>query len=625
MRHLEGFQRNAVNFIAVGFALFFIYGIIVTLPFYILSPLYICLSLVLVFCLYPATKRSPKNKFSVYDLILCVLITAVTIFFFKEYEWYVDKAGPSRTKDIIMGTVALLVNFEACRRVLGWPLPILFLVALMYVLFGYVVPGSLGHIGFDYERAIGQIFSFDGIYGEVCSVFSTYVLLFVIFGAVIQSCGISNFLINLSKCLVGRLKGGTAKTAIVSSGIIGSVIGSGAANVAITGSFTIPIMKKAGYPPHIAGAIETVASSGGILMPPIMGSAAFILVDIYQHFIPGCHPYILSTCTSFFLGVYIQAHFISYKLDIAQTTDTGSLASVLKEGGHMLVPVLLIFILIVIGMTPYRAGIWAIVVTLLVHFLKPIDGKRLSFKEVINTFGEGIKLQLSVAASTGIIGAIIAMLVLPGLPLKVASFAVELSQGSLFIMLILMIITSYIFGMGIPMVAAYIILAVIAVPALIELGVPLFTAHLIIMWYSLDSCWTPPVAIGAFVASGIAKASPNKIGWYSVKLGISLYVIPFLMAYGYIINGAIPQILLSAACIAIALYCFAAATEGFTKRKLIFMEIVIYGIAAVLLIVPLTLTRISGFALFGILFFRENKSAILQKFEIFNKKSESEP
>jgi TRAP-type uncharacterized transport system fused permease subunit len=236
-----------------------------------------------------------------------------------------------------------------------------------------------------------------------------------------------------------------------------------------------------------------------------------------------------------------------------------TVTSVLRKGGHMLIPIALVFTLIFVGMTPYRAGIWAIGVTLLLHFIRPYGGKRMSLMETILTFGEGAKLQISVGASAGVIGVIIAMLVLPGLPLKMASFAVMISGGNQLILILLMILTSYIFGMGIPMVAAYIILAVIAVPALIEIGLPIFTAHLMIMWFSLAALWTPPVAVGAFVASGIANADPNKIGWYAVKLGIGLYVIPLLMAYGKIINGTLPEILLATGSIAVGLYGFAAA------------------------------------------------------------------
>ena len=545
--------------------------------------------------------------------MLIILTLFVTIFFFKEYNYYIEKAGLFRFKDVVVGTLAFLLSFEACRRVLGWPLPTLVVIGLLYVLWGSYVPGPLGHRGFKYSRAIGQVFSFNGIYGEICGVYSTYVMLFVIFGAVIQACGMSDFLLRLSNCLVGRLKGGTAKTAIVSSGTIGMVIGSGAANVAVTGSFTIPLMKSVGYPPHVAGAIETVASAGGVLMPPIMGSAAFILATytdtpyrdvILVSFLPAI---------LFYWGMYIQIHFLSWRLGIQSAEKGEPLSKVLKDSGHMLIPILVIFVLIIIGMTPYRAGIWGIAVTFLLHFLRPVARGRMSLAETFFTFGEGAKLQLSVGASAGIIGAIIVLLVLPGLPLKLASYAAVLSGGNLLVMLFLMMIVSYIFGMGIPMVAAYIILAVIAVPALIELGVPLFTAHLIIMWFSLASLWTPPVAVGAFVASGIARASANKIGWYSVRLGIGLYVIPLLMAYGTIINGTLVQILFAAVCVALGLYGFGASIEGFTKMKLKFTERSIYMLSAVLMIYPITTTRLIGMGIFAFQFYIHHRDELSKK------------
>ena len=618
MRKLEGAQRIIIDWAATGFALLFIYSVTFTLPFYITLPLYICLNYVLVFCLYPASPKSPSNRFTLSDCLLCAAIIVVTLYFFQEYDFYVEKAGIFRPQDVFMGSIALVLTFEACRRVLGWSLPILALAGLIYVLWGFYIPGALGHRGFSYERVISQVFSFDGIYGTVTAVYSTYVMLFVIFGGVIQSVGMGGFLLDLSNSLVGRLKGGTAKTAVISSATVGTVMGSGAANVAVTGSFTIPLMKKVGYPPHIAGAIETVASAGGVLMPPIMGSAAFLLATFTNT--PYRDVALLSFLPAilFYWGIYIQVHFISYKYQIPLIPEGSAPATrkVLKKDGHMLVPIVVIFVLIFAGYTPYRAAIWAIVVTLVFSILRPLTEKRMSWKEMLLMFGEGAKLQLSVGASAGIIGVIIAALVLPGLPLKVASFAVKISHGNLLLLLFLMMITSYIFGMGIPMVAAYIILAIIAVPALIEIGLPLFTSHLIIMWYSLAALWTPPVCVGAFVASGIAHARANQIGWYASRLGIGLYVIPLLMAFGMIIHGSIPEIFFAALCVAMGLYCFAAAVEGHTRNRLKTRERYAFLFIAILLIFPYTTLRFIGIAAFMTLFliaYQFNLARILKK------------
>lgn len=613
MRQLQGIERTLVNLTATGFAIFFVYAIAVTLPFYITRPVYICLCYVLVFCLYPASASSPKHRISVPDFVFCALTLIMTVFFFMEYEYYVEKPGLMRTKDIVMGTLALFLSIEACRRVLGLSLPILSAAGVAYVFWGFMIPGTLGHRGFTYARVIGQIYGFDGIYGTITGIYATYVMLFVIFGAVIQACGMSDFLLELSNTFVGRLKGGPAKTAVVSSGAVGMIMGSGAANVAVTGSFTIPVMKSVGYPAHVAGAIETVASAGGVLMPPIMGSAAFVLAAFAEIPYSKVALYSFLPAVLFYWGIYIQVHFLSHKLGIPEARDAAKVADVLRKGGHMLIPIALVFTLIFGAMTPYRAALWAIGATMLLHFIRPYGGPRMNLGEALLTFGEGAKLQLSVGASAGAIGVIVAMLVLPGLPLKVASFAVMLSQGNLLAMLFLMIVTSYIFGMGIPMVAAYIILAVIAVPALVELGLPLFNAHLIIMWYSLAALWTPPVAVGAFVASGIAGANPNKIGWYAARLGIGLYVIPMLMAYGTIISGTIPEILFAAISIAASLYAFAAAIEGYTDRPLRPWERVFCAMLATLLILPTTGTRLLGLGLFALAVGFERKARLARR------------
>jgi TRAP transporter 4TM/12TM fusion protein len=378
------------------------------------------------------------------------------------------------------------------------------------------------------------------------------------------------------------------------------------------------LMKKVGYPPHIAGAIETVASAGGVLMPPIMGSAAFLLATFTNT--PYRDVALLSFLPAilFYWGIYIQVHFISYKYHIPLIPEGSAPAtrSVLKKDGHMLVPILVIFFLIFSGFTPYRAAIWAIAVTIVLTLLRPLSEKRMSWKQILMMFGEGAKLQLSVGASAGIIGVIIAAIVLPGLPLKIASFAVKISHGNLLLLLFMMMITSYVFGMGIPMVASYIILAIIAVPALIEIGLPLFTSHLIIMWYSLSALWTPPVCVGAFVASGIAHASPNRIGWYACRLGVALYVIPLLMAFGMIIHGSLFEIIFASLCVAMGLYCFAAAVEGHTRNRLKPWERYTYLLTAILLIFPTTTLRFVGIAAFITLFLiahQFNVARILEK------------
>src|SRR3546814_156776 len=254
---------------------------------------------------------------------------------------------------------------------------------------------------------MGQIFSFDGIYGAVTSVYSTYVLLFVIFGAVIQACGMGDFLLQLSNTLVGRLKGGTAKTAVVSSAGVGMIMGSGAANVAVTGSFTIPLMKRSGYPAHIAGAIETVASAGGVLLPPIMGSAAFILASFTQTPYREVALYSFLPAILFYWGIYAQVHMLSYRLDVPAAPAGKPVREVLTRSGYMLIPIVVVFVLIFEGMTPYRAGLWAIASTFLVHYIRPFNGKRMGWKDFLLTFGEGAKLQLTVGASAGVSGIII--------------------------------------------------------------------------------------------------------------------------------------------------------------------------------------------------------------------------
>lgn len=617
MRTLNKPWSKFTAIFALLFGLYFFLNAYIYFPYEVSYPLFIGGIFILIFILYPATKKGKgTDRPSWLDIILILACIAFTLNFMLNYEYYVNKPGAYRTMDMIFAAIAVLVSIEACRRVLGNVMPIMAIVFILYAAYGHLIPtGNMwNHSMLSWKRILMYCYGMQGIYGTITQIYARYVLLFVIFGAVLEMSGLGDLLIQLSMALVGRLRGGVAKTAVVSSALVGSIMGSGPANVAVTGVFTIPMMKKSGWPSDLAGAVETVASSGGAIMPPIMGSVAFIVAANlgipYQTVVAVSFlPAIL-----FYLAVYIQTHFWSYRLDIKpiDKEEVPKIWPLLKKDGILLIPFVMIFVLIITGRSPCRSAFISTLVIFAICLLfkhkKPVD--------VLKSFEKGTINSLTVAGSGGVIGVIVAVLTLSALPLKFSSIALKLAGGHLLPLIFLVFIVAYIFGMGMAVVPSYMLLATIAVPALMTAGLSQMTAHFVIMWFSLASMWTPPVAVSSFVASSIAQESPYKISKRAIPLGMGLYIIPFMFVYGKLLNGTVLEIILSGTTGMLAVVAAGAAMVGYTNVKLTVVERILFIGAAILLITETPALYIAGAVLFVATFLisyrRTKKSTPLQ-------------
>lgn len=585
MRELNHVWSKITAIFCILFGVYFFLNAYIYFPYEVTYPTLVGGIYILIFMLYPATKRGKdSNRPSVLDLVLIAGSIAFTVYYIANYSFFVDKPGVYRTPDIVFAALSVLISIEACRRVLGKVMPVMAVVFIAYAAYGHLIPlGNLwNHSLLSWKRILMYCYSMQGIYGTVTQIYARYVLLFVIFGAVLEMSGLGDLLIQVSMSIVGRLRGGVAKTAVVSSALVGSIMGSGPANVAVTGVFTIPLMKKSGWPSDIAGAVESVASSGGAIMPPVMGSVAFLVaanlgVPYNQVVAVSFLPAIL-----FYFASYIQIHFWSFRLGIAplKKEEVPKLWPLLKKDGVLLIPFVLVFVMIIAGRSPYRSAFAA---TLVIFAICLLTGRKKP-KEIIQAFEKGTKNSLTVAGSGGVIGIIVATLTLSALPLKFSSIALKLSGGHLLPLIVLVFIVAYIFGMGMAVVPSYMLLSTIAAPALMTAGLTQFTAHFIIMWFTLASMWTPPVAVSSFVAASIAEESPYKISWRAVPLGMGLYIIPFMFAYGKLLDGTLMEIALSAATGALALFAVSAVVVGYTSRKLSLPERGVLLAASVLLI-----------------------------------------
>ena len=656
------YPRVASVIIGVVFALYYIYaaangttirapgvGDLASLPYlriyayHYFLPLFIAFSGILVFVLYPARKKSPSDRPSWVDLVICVAILVSTFDFIWNFEERGERAGLILWNDVVFGSVMAIVSLEMCRRVLGMVLPALGVLFFCYVVFGQYFPEAFAHGGIRFNTAVDYLYSNDGIYGTIANVFATYVFLFIIFGAILQMTKVGDVFIDIAFSLVGRFMGGTAKASIISSGLVGSIVGSGAANIAVTGTFTIPLMKRSGYSAHYAGGVEATASIGGHLMPPIMGSAAFLVAAFAEVNYNTVALVSIVPALMYYYSVYMAVHYRACREGIAglPVEELPKFGEIMRKDGYRLMPVALLIFLLILRFSPFFAAFWSIVASLAISCVrpenrlvqlptplagligfggapKPNEGEKppsgmladwgglaagaivfvalpilfgmsaisalffavcaailLSSPRLITTLNVGATSSLVIAATAGVMGIVLAGVTQPGLALRFAAIVLEYSGGSLPLAILLCAVASYIMGMGMTITAAYVILAILAVPALVELGVPLLNAHLIILWLSQDSSLTPPFALGAFVAAGIAGADPTRTGFVSLMLAKPLYIVPFLMAYSPILMDPGSQwwdILMVWATGFVGFFCLAVAMEGFFRRPLAWWE-----------------------------------------------------
>ena len=543
-RVYSGFFAKFVAALAITFSVFQLYtAVFGVLDAMIQRSIHLSFGLCLIFLLYPTSKKWSRTKLHPLDAVLAVLGVLAPIYIVANYQVLVTRAGQTTPFDLIAGIIGILLVLEAARRVVGIPMVIVALVFVTYAFIGPYIPGKLAHRGARVDTLVQHLYyTTEGIFGIPLGVSSTFIFLFILFGAYLERTGLGQLFIDLSNAVAGWTAGGPAKVAVLSSALMGTVSGSSVANVVGTGSFTIPMMKKLGYKGEFAGAVEATASTGGQLMPPIMGAAAFLMAEFtglpYSRIIAGAAiPALL-----YYFGVWSGVHYEAKKLGLKGLSreDLPKFKRIMLDRGHLIIPLVAIIYLLVTGFTPMKAALWAIILSILSSMVR--KAPRIKPMALIKGLEAGARGALGVIAATACAGIIIGVVTLTGLGLKLGSVLVEIANGNLLITLFFTMLTSILLGMGVPTTANYVITSTIAAPAIVMImaqraGLDPFAvapahiilpAHMFAFYFGIIADVTPPVALAAFAGAGIAKANPMKTGVNATKLAIAAFLVPYI-------------------------------------------------------------------------------------------------
>ncbi len=521
--------------------------------------IYVVITYVLVFLLYQSKSRIMRAV----DYVLMLLSIASIGYWILNFETINYRTGAETQIDMAMAMIGVLIGIELARRVVGTVFVIMGTVLLLYGVYGDYMPELISHAGDTFpELCVSIFYKSDGIFGIMANVLATYVLLFVIFGAFLEKCGAEKFFIDWPLAAVGHKTGGPGKVAVIASGLFGSISGSAIANTVSTGAFTIPMMKKAGFKPHVAGAIEPAASIGGMFMPPIMGAGGFIMAELTGLPYSKIMLVAIFPAIMYFYSVYLMVHFYAKKNNIVGEKSEHSAMEILKKEWFYALPLIVITIFMLTGYSPAYSAILGIVACLVISWFR--KETRIGPKEFLEASRAGTESSLKIGAVVGVIGIIIGVLTYSGLMLTIADIMIELAAGRLFLTIILIALASLVLGMGVPVTAAYLITAVVAVPALTHLGVNEIAAHMIVYWLSQDSNITPPVCIAAFAGATIAKANMWRTAFSAFKFAKFLYLGAFLFGYvpGFTLNGSTLDIVKSFILIIIGTYGYTWLMSG---------------------------------------------------------------
>ncbi len=537
---------------------------------------------------------------------LAALSIVVCAYLAFEAEELVARSGTPTRLDLVMGAICVLLVLELARRATGWGLVAVCILALIYAFAGPYLPGFLAHRGYDTTRMIEQLYlSTEGIWGIPLGVSANFVYLFVLFGAVLDTAGGGALLIALANKVAGRTRGGPAKTAAVASAFMGSLSGSAVANVVTTGTFTIPLMKRAGFRPFFAGAIEAAASTGGQLMPPVMGAGAFILatwtnIPYLEVAVAAIIPAVL-----YYAALLAAIHFRAARMGIEPAGDGDS--EPVMDRLHLLLPLAIIVLLLGMGRSPMRAAFWGVASALIMAVVRPSTRPSMSeLREIMERAGQGA---VQVAAACAAAGIVVGVASLTGIGLRMSELIITLSGGELLPALVLTALGSIVLGMGLPTTAAYVVLAALGAPALVQLGVSLLQAHLFIFYFGCISNVTPPVSLAAFAAAGIAGSPPIRTAVVAALLAGAGFIVPFMFVYGpeLLMDGSFVAVTQATVTALIGVTALAAAAVGFARRRLVWWERLVAFAAALLLVYPSLMTDGAGLLAFSVVFLRADE------------------
>lgn len=558
----------------------------------------------MIFLTCPASKKK-DSRIGIDNIILILLSVATCVYaYFQIVNLYAKLGVWINTADVVFGVICVLVVLEAARRTTGWALPIISIIFILYGLLGDHIPGILGHTGYSLKRLVFAVYSYDGVFGTPLETCATYVVMFILFSSFLEKTGAGTYFLELAKGVAGHLRGGPAKMAVISSALFGTISGSAVANVAGTGSITIPLMKKMGYRPQFAGAVEAVASTGGQIMPPIMAAGAFLMADILSisYLAIAKAAFIPALLYFFTVGISIDFESARVVLEGLKKEDIPDIKKLLKEDWILLVPLaILIFLMVVVRYSAIRSAFFCMIACVAVCL---IDKRRkFSLKDFFDSCYEGGKGASSVAGACACAGIVIGIMGLTGLGGKISFMVISFSGGRLSLTLILSMLTAILFGMGLPTTVSYLLCVSVLSPVLIEMGVAPIAAHLFIFYFACLSAITPPVALAAFTGAGIAEAKPLLTAFESTKLGITAFFVPYMFVFNsaFIMEGSLLQVIWALLVGVCSCFAIAACCQGYFIVHLHPLLRCCFAAAAAMLFWQNWIMDICGLAFFGLL------------------------
>ena len=561
---------------------------------------------VLLFLLVPGWKQKDRSKVHIVDWILIAMLVAPAVYIFIEFDEWIYRVGVvPETWDFIFSLMFVAAIWEMARRATGTPLAILTALFILYGHFGAYMPGLFYHKGYDWDRMITYLFSLDGILGLPIQASAHYIYLFVLFGAFVDSSGAGKFFVDFSRCLAGRFRGGPAKVSILSSALIGTASGSSVANVVVDGVLNIPLMKASGYRGAVAGAIEAMNSTGGQIMPPVMGAGAFLMAEILAIPYGTVATAAIIPALFYYLSAYWMIDFYSAAAGLKglKQEDLPVFRKIMAEKGYLLVPIIVLLLcLMVFDYSPYRSAMMGIVSLIVVSWVRA--SSRMGIKAILNTLASGAKGSIEIAATCAAAGIIVGVLTQTGLGTKFAMIIFNYSGGNLYIAMVFTMLIAIMLGMGMPTTAAYAICASVLAPALIQMNVPEIAAHMFIFYFACISALTPPVALASFAAAAIANARSWEVGWQGMRFAIAGFLIPYMFVLGpaMVLIGEWWEIVLAVITGSIGTAALAGSVQGWLLTRCVKWERIILFIGALCLIKPGWITDIIGAViLFGII------------------------
>jgi TRAP transporter 4TM/12TM fusion protein len=625
---LVDMTARVVMALAVSLSLYQIYTAgIAALTAMVQRSIHLGAILCLTFLLKPAHKNARKDTFNFwlfFDWALVCAAVFCTFYICYNLTAIFERQGDWLTSDLVVSIIGTVLVLEACRRLIGLFMVGVCVAAILYAMYGPYMPELVMHKGYSIERIATTLWlTTEGIFGLPIGVAATFVFVFVLFGAILETTGGGAFFIDLAYSLTGRFSGGPAKTSVVASGFMGSVSGSAVGNVVATGSFTIPMMKKVGYRSHVAGAIEAAASTGGQMMPPIMGAGAFLMAEFTDTSYLTIIKAALVPAIMYYFTVLVFVHYEAQKFGLKGQPKESlpRIMNVMKEGLHFIIPLMILIYVLVANYSPMMAGFVAVMSTLAISLIAntvrwvvntmrfPRDhSERISpgrfglneLKLIIMALEKGAKNAMMVSSACAAAGIIVGMVTLTGMGLKFSSLVLDLSYGIKALAILLIGGASLVLGMGLPVTASYIVLATLAGPALLDMGVPIMVAHMIVFWYSQDANVTPPVSLASFAGAGVAGANPMQTAFTSWKLAKGLYIIPIVMAYRPLLGMGENyelfhwEVGLTMIMTTFGLLAFASALDRYLLRRATWLETILFGLAAFGLFWPQYWANIAG-------------------------------